>query len=116
MALSTTLISATSQGSAQAVYQSTVTGSQVGNAITSMIICNTHASTSTDVTVYAVPNNSGSYGAASASNMIIKALTLPAGETVSLDQEKLVLGDHDQVMAFASVTNILAFTISTLPV
>jgi hypothetical protein len=112
MALSTILVPGTS---ASTLYTSSVVSPQIGNAITCMIICNTSGS-SVNLTLYAVPNSAGSAGTASTSNMIISALPIPAGETVSLDQEKLVLSNNDTIQGFGSTANALTFTISTLPV
>jgi hypothetical protein len=97
------------------MYTSTVTGTQLGNAITTIIICN-YGVTNANVTVYAVPNSSGSVGTAGTSNMIINALTVPAGESVCLDQEKLVLSSNDTIVAISTVATMLNMTISTLPV
>jgi hypothetical protein len=109
MALSNTVVGSTTT----TLYTSTVSGSQIGNAITCMIICNTGAA-STNLTLYAVPSG----GTAGASTTIISALPIPSGETVSLDQEKLVLGSGDLIQGFSSnvSTAALTFTISTLPV
>lgn len=112
MALKSTLINATNT----TVYTSSVSGTQVGNAITSMIVCNYTGSTSANLTVYAVPNSGGVAGTAGNVNMIINALPIPAGETVSLDQEKLVLDPNDTIVAVSSVATTLTITISTLPV
>lgn len=109
MALSNTIIGS----GTTTLYNSVVVSPQIGNAITCMIICNT-GSASTNVTIYAVPNG----GSAGANTTIISALPIPAGETVSLDQEKLVLGSGDLIQGFSSNTSTasLTFTISTLPV
>jgi hypothetical protein len=111
MALTSSIIGNTNT----TVYTSTISGSQTGNAITCMMICNYGAS-SANVTIYAVPNSSGSVGTAGNTNMIISALTIPIGETVSLDQEKLVLSSNDTIVAVSTVASTLAMTISTLPV
>jgi hypothetical protein len=47
--------------------------------------------------------------------MIVNALTVPAGDTVSFDQEKLVLSNGDFVVAIGSNPGLSA-TISTLTV
>jgi hypothetical protein len=109
MAISNTVIGS----STTTLYTSTVVSPQIGNAITCMMLCNT-GSASTNVTIYAVPNG----GSAGASTTIISALPIPAGETVSLDQEKLVLGSGDVISGFSSnvSTAAVTFTISTLPV
>ena len=112
MALQTTVVGTTNTQ----VYLSSAVAPQLGNAITSMMICNTTGGTDATITVYAVPNSGGSLGTASTSNMIINALSVPRGETVSLDQEKLVLSNNDQIVAVSSQATTLTFIISTLPV
>lgn len=92
-----------------AITLPTVTAPSLGNAVTSIIICNYHASTAATVTVYCGT-------AYSNTTMIISALSIPPGETVSLDQEKLVLGSGDFIVAVASVNTTITSTISTLPV
>jgi hypothetical protein len=111
MALTSSLIT----NSTTTLYTSSVTSPQIGNAITCMIICNYGASVS-NVTLYAVPNSAGNAGTASTTNMIINALPVPPGETVSLDQEKLVLSGNDTIQGFASVNTMLNISFSTLPV
>jgi hypothetical protein len=92
-----------------AITLPTVTSPSIGNAVTAIIICNYTPSTSAQVTVYV---------GASATNttMIISALPVPPGETVSLDQEKLVLGSSDNLYFVSSVASTLSVTVSTLPV
>jgi hypothetical protein len=85
------------------------------NAVSTMIVCNYGASTS-NLTLYVVPSADVSGTTTSAKHTIISALPIPAGETVSLDQEKLVFANGDTLIAIASVGSMLAFTISTLVV
>jgi hypothetical protein len=80
------------------------------NAITTVIICNTGSNDRT-LTLHAVPSG-GSVGAV---NMIVNALAVPAGDTVSFDQEKMVLSNGDSLVAVGSDTGLSA-TVSTLPV
>lgn len=94
----------------------TVYTSSGNNAVTCMMICNYHASSTSNLTVYAVPNNAGAVGTASNTNIIVKTLSIPAGETVTLDQEKLVLAGNDTIVALSSVATSLNIVISTLPV
>jgi hypothetical protein len=47
--------------------------------------------------------------------MIVNALTVPAGDTVSFDQEKVVLGSGDELRAICSASGLTA-TVSTLVV
>ena len=102
MAILNTLVAATNT----TVYTSTG-----NNAITALIVCNYGATTS-NLTVYAVPTG----GTAGNLTTIVYQLPIVAGETLSLDQEKLVLGNGDTIVAIASVNSMLTFTISTLAV
>jgi hypothetical protein len=106
MAISNSLITNTN---------SVVYSSVGANAVTSMIICNYGASTS-NLTLFAVPSADVSGTTTAVKHTIISTLPIPPGETVSLDQEKLVLSNGDALIAVASVTSMLTFTISTLPV
>lgn len=92
-----------------AITLPTVSAPSLGNAVTSIIICNYHASTTATVTVYCGT-------AYSNTTMIISALAIPPGETVSLDQEKLILGASDNLYFVSSVASVLSVTVSTLPV
>jgi hypothetical protein len=65
--------------------------------------------------LYAVEHSGAAVGTPSTGNMIVQTLTIPAGDTISFDQEKMVLADFDSVVAYASGTGITA-TVSTLPV
>ena len=94
----------------------TVYTSSGNNAVTCMMVCNYHASSTSNLTVYAVPNSAGAVGTASNTNIIVKTLSIPAGETVTLDQEKLVLAGNDTIVALSSVATSLNIVISTLPV
>lgn len=93
------------------------------NAITSMIICNVHTynpalpeANTALLTVYAVPNSGGLAGTPGVDNMIINQLPITAGETLSLEQEKMVFADSDTLVAVSSVSNSLSIVISTLAV
>lgn len=92
-----------------AITLPTVTAPSLGNAVTAIIICNYTPSTLATVTVYCGT-------AATNTTMLISVLPVPAGETVSLDQEKLVLGASDNLYFVASVASVLSVTVSTLPV
>jgi hypothetical protein len=49
-------------------------------------------------------------------NLIANQLPITAGETLSLDQEKIVLGNGDSLVAISSVATTLVMTLSTLAV
>jgi hypothetical protein len=86
-------------------------------AITALILLNNTAS---DITVSLYVCGGGMNPFNNPEVTIVKLLTVPAYETVSFDQEKLVLGVGDSVQATVSTTwNSgvgLSATISTLPV
>ncbi len=79
-------------------------------AITTVIVCNTTGG-DLPLTLYAVASG----GTADSSTMIVNALNIPAGDTVSFDQEKMVLSTGDALVATSTGTGLTA-TISTLPV
>ena len=110
MAIFNTSITATTIGSSQAL------SSGSGNrAITTIIICNTGTVAGTDdrnLTLYAVPSPGTT---ATTATTIVSVLTVPAGETVSFDQEKFVLGTGDEIRAICSASGLYA-TVSTIPV
>jgi serine phosphatase RsbU (regulator of sigma subunit) len=106
MAISNTLVTTSN---------SVMYASSGANAVSTMIVCNYGASSS-NLTLYAVPSAEVSGTTTQAKHTIISALPIPAGETVSLDQEKLVFANGDTLIAIASVGSMLSFTISTLAV
>ena len=79
-------------------------------AITTVIVCNTTGS-DLPLTLYAVANGNS----ADSGTMIVNALNIPAGDTVSFDQEKMVLSTGDTLVAVSSGTGLTA-TVSTLAV
>lgn len=105
MAIYNTSITATLAGSADTLDSGT------GNrAVTTVIVCNTTGGDRL-LTLYAVAGG----GTASSSNMIVSGLVIPSGDTVTFDQEKMVLGATDQLKAICSASGLTA-TVSTLPV
>ena len=106
MAIKNTAIPATTN---TAIYTSSG-----DNAITTIIVCNTTGA-AINLTLYAVANNGGAVGTPADGNMIVKTLSVPAGDTVSFDQEKVVLSNNDTITAYASAVGLTA-TVSTLAV
>lgn len=109
--LNTTISSTPTQ-----VFQS---GIGTTNAITTIIVCNksTFSSGSPSANqsllyMYAVPNG----GTANDSTLIVNGLPIPAGETVSFDQEKMVLEAGDSIYAKTDSLSNLVVTVSTLVV
>jgi hypothetical protein len=89
----------------------TTLASGSGNrAITTVIVCNT-TSGALDLTLYAVASG----GSAGTGTMIVNALSIPAGDTVSFDQEKIVLTTGDALVGISSGLGLTA-TVSTLAV
>ena len=93
-------------------------GSDLEYAVTCMIFCNYTGSavapTPEDVvlTLYLVPNG----GSVGSSTMVVNQLTIPAGETVTFDSEKVILGTGDRIRAVASASNRLSVTVSSMRV
>lgn len=67
--------------------------------------------------LHLVKNGSGVMSATK-SNQILKALPIPAGETVFLDTERIVLQNSDQVIAFvqSGSAEFVTCTISTVDI
>lgn len=105
MAIYNTAITATVAGSAD-----TLASGSGNRAITTVIVCNTGVADRT-VTLYAVPSG----GSAGTGTMIVNALNVPAGDTMTFDQEKMVLGTGDELKAICSASGLTA-TVSTLAV
>ncbi len=92
------------------------------NAVTTIIVCNTVVFDPANPTtgqenlyLYAVPSTDVSGDTTQSKHTIINGLPIPAGETVSLDQEKLVLSTGDKLIAKGTSTNLVV-TVSTLAV
>jgi hypothetical protein len=120
------LIDATSVSDPKLVFTSTNNGRPTNrggvgqsNAITTIALCNTGAPTLTDETINSVTVNIylvKSGASATAANLIVSRLIVPAGETVFFSEERLVLDSGDQVWVGTSASGLLAVTVSTLPV
>ena len=89
------------------------------NAITTVIICNKSTYNAAAPTanqsllyLYAVPSGQTQ----SDSHIIVNGLPVPAGETVSFDQEKMVLGNGDKLYAKTDSASNLVATVSSLAV
>lgn len=109
------------------VFTATTTGAPVGgsivkqtSAITTMILCNVGAPTITDesvnsvtVTIHLVRDDEDEIVDR---NKIVSKLTIPAGETVFFSDEKIILDGGDEIWVGASVTDLIAVTVSSLPV
>lgn len=97
----------------------TIYTSSGNNAITTIIVCNTSAfnpsspaANTSLLYMYAVPSG----GTAGLANIIVNGLPVPAGETVSFDQEKMVLANGDFIVAKTDSASNLVATVSTLAV
>ena len=77
------------------------------NAVTCLIFCNT-SSTDDEVTVWVVPSTQPAGNA----NMIVNTVSIPAGETFSIDTERFILGDSDSIQAQATQDNLITATVS----
>ncbi len=108
------------------VFTSSSTGAPIGgavtgqtNAITTIAICNTGAPNLTDETVNSANltiNLVKSGQVSSATNTVVSNLTVPAGETVFFNDERIVLDSGDQIRATSTTANLLSITVSALAV
>lgn len=115
-----------------ATTPTTVYVSSGSNAITTIALCNTGTPDLADETVNSIDVNvylispGGTYAdnrTINVGSLIVSKLTVPAGETVFLSEERIVLSDTDYVAVGYSpstgagtVSNLLTVTVSTLPV
>jgi len=93
------------------------------NAITTIIVCNTAPFNAnspndgqTNLYLYAVPSVEVSGTLTQLKHTIVNGLPIPAGETVSFDQEKIVLANGDRLIAKSDSPANLVITLSTLVV
>ena len=131
------LIDSTDQAIPVKVFTSSTNGSPLGtslpfghpeypgisvardHAVTTIAFCNTAAPSDANETTNAVIVNvyivrrGKSY---SSGNLIVSELTVPAGETVFFSEERMVLVGGDEIWVGTSVDNVLAVTVSALPV
>jgi hypothetical protein len=108
------------------VFTSSSTGAPIGgavtgqtNAITTIAICNTGAPNLTDETVNSANltiNLVKNGQVSSATNTVVSNLTVPAGETVFFNDERIVLDSGDQIRATSTAANLLSITVSALAV
>jgi len=109
------------------VFTSTTTGAPFNppavtgqvNAVTTIVLCNTGTPNLTNETVNSVSLNLYIVSAGESAvpaNMVISNLIVPAGETVFLSEERIVLNPNDQIWVSTSLPGLLAVTVSTLPV
>ena len=74
-------------------------GVQNGYAITTVMVCNTHATDSASFDMHLIKSGEA---LSNTKTIIVKELDLPAGETFTFDSEKIVLGAGDKVAFVAS--------------
>lgn len=125
-----TLVTATSVTNPDLVYTSSSTGAPIGgavvgqtNAVTTIALCNIGAPDASDetvndvvVNVYVAPQGIGAQATGSTCNLIVSKLTVPAGETVFLSEERIVLDAGDEIYVGTDTANLLCVTVSSLAV
>lgn len=127
--IKSTLSTSTSITSPIKIFTSTVNGNtavtsadKIDTAVTTLILCNVGAPNLTDESVNTVSVNiylvvdGGSPDTANGSNLIVSNLTVPAGETVFFSDEKIVLSGGDEIHVGTSAANLIAATVSAIPV
>lgn len=105
------------------IFVSTTNGAAGGtnqrNAITTIAFCNIGDVTLTDETDNAVTVNiwfcRDNVGYQNY-NRVVSNLIIPAGETVFFSEERMVLDGGDEIYVGADVPDLIAVTVSSLPV
>jgi hypothetical protein len=82
------------------------------SGITTLIICNHHATTDAIVDVFVVPSGN-SVGDA---NQILKGLTIVGSDTFVMDMEKLILSNGDFIVVKSNAANVVNSVISSMAV
>jgi hypothetical protein len=90
------------------VSKTVVFASTGENAVTCIIFCNTSLTTDATVSVWLVPATVP----AAAATQIINEISIPAGETFSIDTERFILEDSDSIQAQSSQNLIVTATVS----
>jgi hypothetical protein len=130
--IKTTLVTATNITVPDRVYTSSTTGEALGGgvtgqqtAVTTIALCNIAAPSASNESTNAVVVNiylakaavgALNYPADGTTNLIVSQLTIPAGETVFFNDERIILDSGDKIFVGTSVANTLAVTVSSLPV
>jgi hypothetical protein len=129
--IKSTLFTATSLTiSPTLVYTSSTTGAPIGggvtgqvNAITCIAICNILAPSSSDetinletVNIYFAKNGIGAQASGSTCNLVVSQLSVPAGETVFFNDERIILDSGDEIYVGSSNGSRVCVTVSSLPV
>jgi len=122
----TSTIALVNTGAPRLVFTSTNTGFPVNrggveqvNAVTTIALCNTGTPDLSDETVdsvtlsvYIVKKGR----VALPGNKVVSNLIVPAGETVFFSEERIVLEGGDEIYVEVDVSDLLAVSVSTLPV
>jgi hypothetical protein len=82
------------------------------SGITTLIICNHHASTDAVVDVWVVPSGA----TLSSAHQILKSMTIVAADTFVMDMEKLMLDGGDKVVIQSDQANVVNSVISSMAV
>ena len=90
------------------VSKTVVFASTGENAITCIIFCNTSLTTDATVSVWIVPAGDP----AGTANQVLNELSIPAGETFSIDTERFILSDSDSIQAQSSQNLLVTATVS----
>jgi hypothetical protein len=108
------------------VFTSSTTGGPLGGsvigqttAVTTIAFCNTAAPSAADETTNSVIVNIYLVRSGKSfvpGNLIVSSLTVPAGETVFFNDERIILNSADEIWVGTSAAARLAVTVSALPV
>ena len=92
-----------------AVTETTIFTSSGANAVTCIYFLNTDSVART-IDVHVKPGNE----ALAIENQIYDTVSIPAGDTFVIDNEKLILADTDTITALASAAGVVTVTVSSI--
>lgn len=128
--LKSTLVTTSTITVPDLVFTSSTTGAPIGgpvtgqtSAITCIALCNIAApnpadetSNSVNVNIYFAKAGIGYQSSGSNCNLVVSNLTVPAGETVFFNEERMILDSADEIYVGTNASNRLCVTVSSLPV
>lgn len=128
--IKSTLVTASTITVPDLVFTSSSTGAPIGGAVTGqtsavtcIALCNIAAPSTADETtnsvncnIYFAKAGIGAQNSGSNCNLIVSNLTVPAGETVFFNEERIILDSGDEIYVGTNAANRLCVTVSTLPV
>jgi hypothetical protein len=128
--IKSTLVTSTSLTVPTLVYTSSTTGGALGGsvtgqqtAVTTIALCNIAAPSASNeladaetVNIYFARNGIGYQASGPNCNLVVSRLTVPAGETVFFNDERIILDSGDEIYVGTVTGSLICATVSSIPV